>query len=441
MQTSLHGIIEAAKKNKRKRFRSLYGCFNLALLEESYRELNKDAAAGIDSVTYEEYGKDLQRNLIDLENRLKRKAYHAKLVRRVYIPKASGGQRPLGIPALEDKIVQNLARRILELLFEPLFLDCSYAYRPGRSARQAVEELQDEIRNKYVWVVEADIKSFFDTINHDLLIEMVEKRVDDRAFVYLIRKWLNAGVLNADKTVERPQSGTPQGGVISPILANIYLHFVLDVWFTGDVGKKYNGEAHLTRYADDFVAAFRYHRDAASFLRRLKNRLEKYSLKLAQDKTRKLMFNRFRKSESEVFSFLGFEFRWATSRKGNDHVCIRTDSKRCRRIVREFKEWCKSHRHKRIAWIMGMVKAKLRGLRNYFGVIGNSDFLRNVNLLFRKTLYRWLNRRSERKSYAWPTFSRIWEMYNVSSLRRLDNEGLQLSLVPYLCAGEHTKYE
>jgi hypothetical protein len=262
---------------------------------------------------------------------------------------------------------------------------------------------------------------------------MVEKRVDDRPFVYLIRKWLNAGVLNTDQTVERPHNGTPQGGVISPILANIYLHFVLDGWFTGDVGKKYSGEAFLTRYADDFVAAFRYHRDAASFLRRLKTRLEKYSLKLAPDKTRKLMFNRFRKSESEVFSFLGFEFRWTATRKGKDHVCLRTDSNRLRRIVREFKEWCKCHRHKRIAWIMGMVKAKLRGLRNYFGVTGNSDFLRNVNLLFRKTLYRWLNRRSERKSYAWPTFSRIWEMYNVSSLRRLDNEGLQLSLVPYLC--------
>jgi RNA-directed DNA polymerase len=432
MQTSLHGIAEAAKQHKRKRFRSLYSCFNRVLLEQSYRELNKSAAAGIDGMTYEEYGRNLSANLLDLEGRLKRKAYHAKLVRRVFIPKANGGKRPLGIPALEDKIVQNLARRILEALFEPLFLDCSYAYRPDRSARQAVEDLQNEIRHKYAWVVEADIKSFFDTINHDQLIEMVKTRVDDEAFSRLIRKWLNAGVLNSDGTTEKTDSGTPQGGVISPILANIYLHFVLDRWFDKDIKKKSDGEVHLVRYADDFVAAFQYHRQAARFLRLLPNRLGRFSLKLAPDKTRKLMFNRFQKSESGVFSFLGFEFRWITNRKGGDSVKIRTDSKRLRRIIREFKEWCMNHRHKRIEWIMGMVKAKLRGLRNYFGVVGNSAFLSEVNLLFRQTLYRWLNRRSERKSYTWATFSRIWTMYNVSSLRCLDNEGFQLSLLPFL---------
>lgn len=432
MQTSLHGIAEAAKQHRRKRFRSLYGCFNRVLLETSYRELNKDAAAGIDGVTYEEYGTNLVANLLDLEDRLKRKAYHARLVRRVFIPKAGGGQRPLGIPALEDKIVQNLARRILEALFEPLFLDCSYAYRPYRSARQAVEDLQKEIRQKYTWVVEADIKSFFDTIDHEQLIAMVKTRVDDEAFVRLIRKWLNAGVLNPDNTISNPDGGTPQGSVISPILANIYLHFVLDRWFDGDVRKNSGGDAHLVRYADDFVAAFRYHRHAASFLRRLPNRLGKFSLKLAPEKTRKLMFNRFRKTDSGVFSFLGFEFRRITTRRGIDTVRLRTDPKRMRRIVCAFKEWCKAHRHKRIAWIMGMVKSKLRGLRNYYGVVGNSIFVRNINSLFGTTLYRWLNRRSERRSYSWPTFSHIWKMYNVSSLSRLDNEGFQLSFLPFL---------
>jgi RNA-directed DNA polymerase len=432
MQTSLHGIAEAAKQHKRKRFRSLYSCFNRVLLEQSYGEMNKNEAAGVDGVTYEEYGKDLGANLLDLEDRLKGKRYHAKLVRRVFIPKASGGKRPLGIPAFEDKIVQNLARRILEALFEPLFLDCSYAYRPDRSARQAVEDLQGEIRKKYTWVVEADIQSFFDTIDHEQLIEMVKTRIDDEAFIRLIRKWLNAGVLNSDGTTQTPVGGTPQGGVISPILANIYLHFVLDRWFDMDIKKKSEGEAYMVRYADDFVTAFRYHRHAASFLRRLPTRLGKFSLKLAPDKTRKLRFNRFRKSESGVFSFLGFEFRWIVTRRGYDSVKVRTDSKRMRRIVMVFKEWCRSHRHKRIEWLMGMVKSKLRGIRNYYGVVGNSAFLRNLNLLFRKTLYRWLNRRSERKSYAWPTFSRIWTMYNVSSLRRLDNEGYQLSFLQFL---------
>jgi group II intron reverse transcriptase/maturase len=433
MQTTLHGIAEAAKQHKRKRFRSLYSCFNRVLLEQSYGELNKNAAAGVDGMTYKEYGKNLQRNLLDLEERLKGKRYHAKFVKRVFIPKASGGQRPLGIPAFEDKIVQNLARRILEHLFEPLFLECSYAYRPERSARQAVLALQEEIRHKYSWVVEADIKSFFDTIDHDQLIEMIKTRVDDEAFIRLIRKWLNAGVLNCNGTIDSPTGGTPQGGVISPILANIYLHFVLDRWFNDDVKKKSDGEAHMVRYADDFVAAFRYHKNAASFLNRLPARLAKFSLKPAPDKTRKLMFNRFRRLESGTFSFLGFEFRRiVTRKKGYDTVGVRTDSKRMRRIVRDFKEWCKGHRHKRIAWIMGMVKAKLRGLRNYFGVQGNSACLRKLNHTFRKTLYKWLNRRSQRKSYAWPAFARIWTMYNVSSLGRLNNNGFQLSFLPFL---------
>jgi RNA-directed DNA polymerase len=430
MQTSLHAIAQAARRDRRKRFRSLYSCFNRALLEESYRELNKNAAAGVDKVTYREYGKDLQRNLIGLETRLKQKRYHAKLVRRVFIPKPTGGQRPLGIPALEDKIVQNLARRILEALFEPLFLDCSYAYRPARGARQAAEALQAEIRQKYVWVVEADIKSFFETINHGLLIEMVEKRVDDEAFIRLIRKWLRAGVLHVDGTVEPREAGTPQGGVISPILANIYLHYTLDRWFEGDVKKKSKGEAHMVRYADDFVAGFRYHRDAASFYRRIGRRMQKFGLALAAEKTRKLLFNRFNKAASSTFCFLGFEYRWVVTRRGIDTVRMRTDPKRLRRIVKRFSDWCRKNRSKRMVWLMGMTRTKLRGIREYYGVTGNSHSLRMLNLVFRKTLYRWLNRRSERRSYNWRTFGRIWEMYNVSSLQRLNNEGYQLSCLP-----------
>lgn len=433
MQTSLHAIAQTARSHRRKRFRSLYSCFNRVLLEQSYRELNKNAAAGVDKVTYHEYGKDLERNLVDLEMRLKQKRYHAKLVRRTFIPKPTGGQRPLGIPSLEDKIVQNLARRILEALFEPLFLDCSYAYRPARGARQAAEALQAELRQKYVWVVEADIKSFFDSINHDCLIEMVAKRVDDTAFIRLIQKWLRAGALHVDGTIEPRAAGTPQGGVISPILANIYLHYTLDQWFEGDVKTKSKGDAHMVRYADDFVAAFRYHRDAASFYRRLGRRMKKYGLALAEEKTRKLMFNRFRKAECDTFSFLGFVYRWKRTRRGIDTVCMYTEPKRLRRIVKRYSDWCRANRGKRMMWVMGMTKTKLRGIREYYGVRGNSHSLRKLNLLFRKTLYRWLNRRSERRSYNWRTFGRIWQMYNVSSLQRLNNEGYQLSCLPDMC--------
>ncbi len=432
MQTSLHGIAEAAKLNKKKRFGSLYSCFNQVLLEQAYRELNKDAAAGVDGVTYEAYGRNLQENLRDLEARLKGKRYHAKLVRRTFIPKDGNGQRPLGIPALEDKIVQNLARRILEALFEPLFLDCSYAYRPYRSARQAAERLQEEIRQKYVWVVEADIKSFFDSIDHGLLVDMLRKRVNDEAFIRLIQKWLRAGVLHTDGTVEKHEQGTPQGAIISPVLANIYLHYTLDEWFARDVRKQSDGETLLIRYADDFVAAFRYHRDASRFMKSMRKRMRKYRLELAENKTRKLMFNRFQKKNSETFTFLGFELRWIATRRGIDTVRLRTDPKRQRRIVKRFSEWCKTHRNKRMQWIMGMVKTKLRGLREYYGVRGNSAALGQLHFLFCKTLYRWLNRRSERRSYNWKQFSRIWKMHNVSSLKRLNIEGFQLSFEQYL---------
>lgn len=432
MQTSLHGIAKAAREHRRKRFRSLYSCFNRVLLEESFRELNKSASAGVDGVTYREYEKDLQRNLVDLEERLKGKRYRARLVRRTYIPKANGGERPLGIQALEDKIVQNLARRILEALFEPLFLDCSHAYRPNRSARRAAQKLREQLQGRYAWVVESDIKSFFDSIDHDQLIEMVCKRVDDEAFIRLLRKWLKAGVLTPDGSVERPEMGTPQGSLVSPVLANIYLHYALDKWFEGEFKRSCDGEAMLLRYADDFVVAFRLHRDAARFLRRVRKRMEGYGLALAEEKTRKFMFNRVRKRDSESFVFLGFEFRRIVSRKGVDTVWMRTAPQRLRRTVKEFAQWLREHLSKRTPWLLGMVKTKLRGLREYFGVPGNSVAVKQMHDLFYRTCFRLFNRRSQRRSFTWPQFARLWNRYNVSSLRRLCNTGEQMSLLPYL---------
>jgi group II intron reverse transcriptase/maturase len=432
MRTSLHGIAQAAQAHRRKRFRGLYGCFNRVLLEQAFRDLNKKAVPGVDGVAYHEYEQNLERNLADLEERLKTKRYRARLVRRTFIAKANGGQRPLGIPALEDKIVQNLARRILEILFEPLFLDCSYAYRPHRSARMAAEKVQEELRGRYSWVVEADIKSFFDTIDHERLIEMIKTRVDDEAFIRLIRKWLKAGVLTPRGEVERPTEGTPQGGLVSPVLANIYLHFALDKWFEEEVKKKAKGETVLIRYADDFVAAFRYHGEAARYQRELKKRLEEFGLAVAEEKTRKLMFNRFRKDESETFDFLGFEFRHIVSRKGHDTVWMRTSPRRQRRIVKAFALWLRKNLSKRSVWLLGMVKTKLKGLREYFGVRGNSAAVRRMHDLFYRTCFRLFNRRSQRKSMTWPQFGRMWNAYNVSSLRRLCDSGQQMTLLPCL---------
>jgi len=433
MQTSLPAIAQAAKKDKARRFRGLYSMLNRANFEVAYHALHKDAAAGEDGVTYREYGENLARNLADLELRLKEKRYRAKLVRRVFIPKSNGKLRPLGIPALEDKIVQYVVREILQALFESLFLDCSYAYRPHRSARQAVEKLREELMSQCVWVVECDIAGFFDTIDHQYMVEMLERRINDRALIGLIRKWLRAGILQPDGVVEYPERGTPQGSIISPILANIYLHYVLDRWFKQVVKATTTGKTALVRYADDFVAGFKYHKDAASFYRMLPKRLAKFGLTVAKEKTRKLMFNRFRKEDSESFDFLGFEYRWTVSRNRKDIILLRTSEKKLRSIIQDLTLWLKKHQSKRLKWVLGMVKTKLRGLYNYFGVIGNSLGLREMYILYCRTLYRLLNRRSQRKSFNWKTFTFILRFHGVVRHRsNLFNEGIQLSLLPYL---------
>lgn len=433
MQTSLPAIAQAARKDKTKRFRGLYSMLNRHNLKVAFRAIRKGAATGVDGVTYREYEMNLSDNLADLEQRLKEKRYRAKLVKRVFIPKSNGKLRPLGIPALEDKIVQYVVREILETLFEPLFLDCSYAYRPYRSARMAVEKLRDELSGKYTWVVESDISGFFDNVNHDWMLKMLERRVNDNALIGLIRKWLRAGILQPDGAVDHPERGTPQGSIISPILANIYLHYVLDLWFEQEVKKYFGGNATLIRYADDFVVGFRYHKDAAHFKKILPVRMKKFNLELAEDKTRKLRFNRFRKEDSDVFVFLGFEYRWIISRRGKDIIHLRTSRKKLRTIILELREWVRKNSSKRLKWIMGMVKAKLRGLYEYFGLSGNSASLKEIYYLYRKTLYLLLNRRSQRKSFNYNRFSFVLRFYGVVPYRsRLVNEGMQLSLLPFL---------
>ena len=432
MQTSLRGIAESAKRFKTKRFRSLYSYLNHVTFERAYSALNKEASAGSDGISWAEYGRNLTDNLLDLEDRLKQKRYRAKFLRRVLIPKGKDKYRPLSIPAIEDKIVQYAVREILEVLFEPLFLDSSYAYRPNRSARQAAETLREELRYKCQWVVECDIRSYFDTIDHDWLVKMLERRINDRALIRLIQKWLRAGIVHPDGGVEHPEKGTAQGSIISPVLSNIYLHYVLDLWFGKAVKSQCTGKAIFIRYADDFVAAFRYHKDAVNFMHMLKTRFNKFGLEIAEEKTRKLRFDRYRKKDSESFAFLGFEFRWIVSRRGKDIIRLRTSRKKLRKIVYEFKHWCREHRNKRMQWIMAQVKSKLRGLANYFGVIGNSASLREILYLFKRMLYKWLNRRSERKSYNWKTFMQMLRFYNVEGSKKLVNQGVQLSFLQLL---------
>ena len=415
MQTELQGISRRAQSHKDHRFGGLYSLLNEANLAACFRMLNKNAAPGVDGITYEEYGVNLETNIKNLNERLKKKCYKTKNIRRKYIPKGSTGKmRPLGIPALEDKIVQYGEAKILEAIFEADFKDFSYGYRPGIGAKDAIWELCRQIQfGPFSWVVEADIKGFFDNIDHEWLIKMLEKRVDDRAFIGLIRKWLRAGILEETGTVIHPVTGTPQGGIVSPVLANIYLHFVMDLWFLKVVKSNCKGKVLIIRYADDFVCLFQFSEEAEKFFKELPERLGKFKLKVAEDKTKMLRFSRFEVSESKSFEFLGFEFRWGRNRKGSSQVKRRTSRKKLRAAVRAFTDWIKTARNIGATKILKTLKAKYQGHFNYYGVHGNSKSINGYYEITLKILFKWLNRRSQRKSYNWTGFKDLLKLNGI----------------------------
>ena len=405
-QTDLRGIANKAKVAKQHRFQNLYRCLNAAFLLECWHDLRKDAASGVDGVTKESYAKDLHANLHALVERLKRKQYRTKHVRRCHIPKGNGKERPLGIPALEDKLVQLACARLLGAIYEQDFLSCSYGYRPGRGAKEAVRELTHGLQfGNYGYVVEADIKSFFDRLDHDWLLTMLEERIDDRVFLNLIRKWLKAGILESDGHLIHPKSGTPQGGNISPILANVYLHYVLDLWVEKVVKPHCRGDVRIVRYADDWICAFRFKGDADLFFRVLPKRLKKFNLELAREKTNILRFSRFHPGMRRWFCFLGFEFFWKEDRAGVPRVTRRTDRTKFQGACRRIKEWIRFNRHlpKRI-FVAGLNR-RLRGHYNYYGVYGNFASIKRFYDWAKACAFKWLNRRGgKRKSYNWPSF-------------------------------------
>ena len=418
VQTSLRGIAKKAQEQKKHRFGNLYEMLNEEFLLDSWRYIRKDAAYGVDQVSAEEYEENLEENIRLLVERLKRKSYRAKLVRRQYIPKGKGKFRPLGIPATEDKLLQVAVKRILEAIYEQDFLRCSYGYRPNVSALHAVDKLTVKLQfGPYDFIVEADIKGYFDNIDHEKLVEMLEKRIDDRALIRLIKKWLKAGILDTDGKVIHPVTGTPQGGIVSPILANVYLHYVLDLWFHQVVKKHCRGEACLIRYADDFVCAFQYQEDAERFYRVLGKRLGKFGLEVAAEKTRVIPFDRDPPSGKSSFDFLGFEFYWDKDRGGKPHLKRRTSRKKLKASLNLFAAWCEENRNLRLEMLFRRLNAKLRGYFNYYGVVGNFASLNQFFWQAMRILFKWLNRRSQRRSFNWRGFQELLKHFRVEQPR------------------------
>ena len=416
MQTSLRGIAEKSALRKEHRFQNLINELTPEYLTWCWQQLNKKAAPGVDKVTVGEYGKNLDENTADLWDRLKRGGYRAKLIVRRFIPKPGGKQRPLGLPATEDKVLQTGVAKILEAIYEADFCDCSFGYRPHIGPKDAVKGLCKSLQyGKFNYVVEADIRSFFD--NHDILLEMLRKRIDDRKFLNLIRKWLKAGILEKDGKITDPVTGTPQGGIISPVLANIYLHYALDEWF-GDVVRSHcRGEVKLVRYADDFVCAFQYQDDAERFYKVLGKRLERFGLSLAEEKTRMFWFSRFKTKDNKRFDFLGFEYSWGKDRRKKPLVKLRTSRKKYRASLKNFSEWCRKNRHLKMTCLFRKLNAKLRGYYNYYGVIGNFESLSDFFWHAMRILFKWLNRRSQRKSFNWMGFDELLKYFRIEKPR------------------------
>ena len=422
--TSLWGIAKRASDCKDHRFQDLYRHLDANLLLSCWGDLNKKAASGVDQVTAQAYEQDLIANILDLAERLKTKRYRTRLVRCCYIPKENGGERPLGIPALEDKLVQQSCAKILNAIYEQDFLPVSYGYRPGRSAKEAVEDLGFNLQyGKYGYVVEADIKGFFDNIDHDWLLEMLRLRIDDKAFLGLIRQWLKAGILDIDGQILHPVTGSPQGGVISPILANVYLHYTLDLWFERAVKPRCHGQAILIRYADDYVCAFQYQREAQGFYQNMPQRLEKFGLQDAPEKTRILRFSRFHPGLRRRFAFLGFELYWNRDRSGDLRVMKRTVRKKLQQAKRRMKLWIRFNRHLPGRQFIKELNRKLVGHYNYFGLRSNEKALGSFFSHAIRCAFKWLNRRGgKRSSFNWGEFNVALEKLNIAKPRIVEKQ-------------------
>lgn len=417
--TKLSLISEHARRDANFRFTSLAHLLDVEFLRDCHHSLNRNKAVGVDKVSWEEYNANLDENLSGLVERLKRKSYKPKPAKRVYIPKNETEKRPLGIPAHENKVVERGITRILQSIYEEDFLDCSYGFRPKRSCHQALKTMSDLINSQPVnHIVEADIKGFFDRVSHEHLMDFLRIRIADSSLLMLMEKFLKAGYID-DRLLVRSENGTPQGSIISPILANIFLHYVLDKWFATTVRNHANGFCELVRYADDFVCVVRYADDAEWIEKELENRFEEYGLQLHPEKSRKFSFGKYERENAarqnrkpNVFDFLGFTHYCDKTRKGKFKVGRKTSRKKFAAKCRAMNEWLKSGRNlcKTKEW-WSILRAKLRGHYQYYGISENYRGVLSYYKLTLKLTRKWLNRRSQRKRMSWKKFSQYLEKY------------------------------
>ncbi len=427
MGTDLTRIGEKARKEPGLVFTSLYHHISdVDNLRACYDRLEADKATGVDGVTKEEYGKNLEENLRDLSERLARMGYRPGPKRRSYIPKAGSEKgRPLGISNLEDKIVEEATKRTLEPIYEAVFEDSSDGYRPGRNQHKGLDALGRTIQQKKVsYVVEADIKGFFDTVNHEWMIKFLRHRIGDERVIRLIIRMLKSGILE-DGLVHASEGGTPQGSILSPLLSNIYLHYVLDLWFSRRVSRQSQGEAYYFRFADDFVACFQYKEDAESFLRRLKDRLEGFGLEVAEEKTRCIEFGRFARGDAykrgekpEEFTFLGFTHYCGKTKGGCFKVKRRTSRKKLGQSLERFTDWAeKARRVLRKGEMLRQARIRVLGHLSYYAITDNLKRCAFYVYRAEHILFKWLNRKGQRRAYTWASFNQALAWVNWPKIR------------------------
>jgi RNA-directed DNA polymerase len=416
VSTKLQAIAEQAIAYPEMVFTTLAHHIDVEWLREAYRLTNKSSAAGVDGVTATEYAANLEENLQALHERLKSGQYKAPPVERVWLDKEDGRKRPIGKPTFEDKIVQRAVVMLLEAIYEQDFYDFSHGFRPGHSAHQALHALREQCWELNIkWIVDADVSGFFDELRHDLLRDFIKRRVNDGGILRLIGKWLNAGVME-EGNLTYAEKGSPQGGVVSPLLANVFLHYVLDEWYEQEVKPRLKGRSFLLRFADDFVIGCELESDARRIMEVLPKRFDRYGLTIHPHKTKLVKFGKPPKNGSPdpkngTFDFLGFTHYWAKSRRGYWVIKRKTAHKRLRRSIKALWQWCKENRHLPLKEQYRMLCLKLRGHYQYYGIRSNYHQLEAVYQQVLKGWWYWLNRRNRQRDLEWEKFKQILTIF------------------------------